>query len=218
MKQIRCTVQAFCLALSAFLAPVVASADAPAFAQGFDVPEGFVIEPADPGVASADWTALEIVRPEEGPFSNLSDILLARVTAPVADPDAWLAQRLSAEIVAPGEIERLLNGPDSPFADPAFDAMRRALPELFAGLAGIGRLPLEFCDPPIDGYNASGAFRERYCTFAIGPLRKFVVLRLQQADGAWYYTQISAMNERRLRHLVAIANSFRPDRKSLRIK
>jgi hypothetical protein len=58
------------------------------------------------------------------------------------------------------------------------------------------------------GYNASGEFRERFCTFSIGPLRKYLVLRLQRTDGAWYYTRITTMNERRLRHLVAIANSF----------
>ena len=187
---------------------LAAPAFAPAAAQGFAVPEGFVTEPGGTGAASPDWTALETVRPVDGPFSQLSEIVLARVTGPVADPDRWLARRLSAEVVAPDEIERLLDGPDSPFADPAFDALRRALPELFAGLTSLGRLPLEFCDPPTAGYNASGAFRERYCTFAIGPLRKFVVLRLQQAGDAWYYTQITAMNERRLRHLVAIANSF----------
>jgi hypothetical protein len=188
----------------ALLAPALA---APAFAQGFDVPDGFR---SRPGAAtnSPDWTPLLTVTPDEGPFSELSEIVLARVAAPVADPDAWLAARLTAEVTAPGEIERLLDSPDSPFGDPAFDVLRRALPELFAGLQTMGRLPLEFCDPPRAGYNASGAFRERYCTFAIGPLRKFVVLRLQQAGDDWYYTQITAMNERRLRHLTAIANSF----------
>ena len=108
----------------------------------------------------------------------------------------------------PGDIEAVLNSPDSPFSDPAFDVLRRALPELFESLRRVGELPLEFCDPPTTGYNASGAFRERFCTFAIGPVRRFVVLRLQEADGDWYYTRITTMNERRLRHLIAIANSF----------
>ena len=187
----------------------------PAAAQGFEVPDGFVSRPGA-AASSPDWMPLVTVTPAEGPFSELSEIVLARVTGAVAATDAaadaWLAARLTAEVAAPGEIERLLDGPDSPFGDPAFDALRRALPELFAGLQTMGRLPLEFCDPPRAGYNASGAFRERYCTFAIGPLRKFVVLRMQQAGDAWYYTQITAMNERRLRHLTAIANSFAPDR------
>jgi hypothetical protein len=38
-----------------------------------------------------------------------------------------------------------------------------------------------------------------------------MVLRLQEAGGHWYYTEIRAMNERRLRHLIAIANSFHLD-------
>lgn len=184
----------------------------PAHAQGFEVPEGFVGGDAAKVARSPDWQAFATVRPADGPFADLSEIVLARVPGPVDDADAWLARRLSAEVTPPGEVEKLLDSPDSPFADPAFDALRRALPELFAGLQKMGELPLEFCDPPTTGYNAAGEFRERYCTFAIGPLRKFVVLRLQQADGDWYYTTITTMNERRLRHLVAIANSFSPDR------
>ena len=184
----------------------------PARAQGFEVPEGFVEGDASQIARSADWQAFATVRPVEGPFSDLSEIVLARVGGPIADPDAWLARRLTAEVAAPAEVEKLLDSPDSPFADPAFDALRRALPDLFAGLQKMGELPLEFCDAPTTGYNAAGAFRERYCTFAVGPLRKFVVLRLQQAGGDWYYTTITTMNERRLRHLIAIANSFEPDR------
>lgn len=200
-----------CLAVVALLAASQVAA-APARAQGFDVPEGFVEGDAAQVARSPDWQPFATVRPVDGPFSELSEIVLAHVGGPVADPDAWLARRLTAEVAAPAEVEKLLDSPDSPFADPAFDALRRALPELFAGLQKMGELPLEFCDAPTTGYNAAGAFRERYCTFAVGPLRKFVVLRLQQVGGDWYYTTITTMNERRLRHLVAIANSFDPSR------
>jgi hypothetical protein len=203
--------------MSRMLSPILAllgllAIVAPLHAQGFEVPEGFVGGDATHVTRSPDWQAFETVRPADGPFSELSEIVLARVNGPVADSDAWLARRLSAEVTTPAEVAKLLDSPDSPFADPAFDALRRALPELFAGLQKMGELPLEFCDPPITGYNAAGEFRERYCTFAIGPLRKFVVLRLQQAGGDWYYTTITTMNERRLRHLVAIANSFSTER------
>lgn len=179
-----------------------------AVAQGFDVPEGFVAADGSATSGTSDWRPIATVRPEDGPFSGLSEIVLARVIGDVGDPDAWLDGRLSADVADPGEIETLLDSPDSPFSDPAFDTLRRALPELFEGLQRMGELPLEFCDPPTTGYNATGAFRERFCTFAVGPVRRFVVLRLQQADGDWYYTQITTMNERRLRHLIAIANSF----------
>ena len=49
------------------------------------------------------------------------------------------------------------------------------------------------------------------CVFAIGPLTQHLAFRLQDLDGVWYYTRIRTMNERRLRHLVAIANSFHID-------
>jgi hypothetical protein len=180
----------------------------PAHGQVFDVPEGFVASDGSAVDGAPDWQPLAVVRPEQGPFSDLSEIVLSRVVGDVADPDKWLDRRLTAEVTAPEDVEELLASPDSPFSDPAFDTLRRALPELFEGLQRMGELPLEFCDPPTTGYNASGEFRERFCTFSIGPLRKYLVLRLQRSDGAWYYTRITTMNERRLRHLVAIANSF----------
>ena len=126
----------------------------------------------------------------------------------VADPDAWLKARLSAEIGNPKSAEEIFTSPDSPFSDPVFDALKKSLPELFAGLQDIGRIPLKFCEDPTTGYNASGEFRELYCNYNFGPLRQFVVLRLQDTNKGWFFTEIKTMNERRLRHLIAIANSF----------
>jgi hypothetical protein len=104
--------------------------------------------------------------------------------------------------------EELFASPDSPFGDPAFDPLRQAIPKLFAGVKELSRLPLSFCEGPNAGYNASGPLRELYCVYQFGPFRQYLVLRLQQADGRWYYTEVRAMNERRFRQLLAIANSF----------
>ena len=78
-------------------------------------------------------------------------------------------------------------------------------------LQSLGNLPLEYCEQPVGKTNDAGAYREMSCDFALGPLSHYVVLRLQEIDGVWYYTRIRTMNERRLRHLVAIANSFHVD-------
>lgn len=181
---------------------------APGMAQQFDVPEGFVIAPGADTARSQDWTPLTVVRPVEGPFSELSTISLRAVHGDVSDPDAWLAARLTAQIGDPAAIEDVFSSPDSPFSDPVFDALKKSLPELFAGLQNLGRIPLYFCEEPTTGYNASGDFRELFCNYNFGPVRQFVVLRLQNSGKGWYFTEIKTMNERRLRHLVAIANSF----------
>lgn len=180
----------------------------PSLAQQFNVPEGFVIAPGADTSTSDAWTPLTVVRPVEGPFSELSTISLRTVRGEVTDPDAWLAARLTAQIGDPAAVEDFFSSPDSPFSDPVFDALKKSLPELFAGLQNLGRIPLHFCEEPTTGYNASGEFRELFCNYNFGPVRQFVVLRLQDSGKGWYFTEIKTMNERRLRHLVAIANSF----------
>ncbi len=177
-------------------------------AQQFDVPDGFVIAPEADTATSKDWTPVTAIRPVEGPFSELSTISLRAVRSDVIDPVAWLSERLTAQIGDPAAVEEVFSSPDSPFSDPVFDALKKSLPELFAGLQNLGRIPLHFCEQPTTGYNASGEFQELFCNYNFGPVRQFVVLRLQDSGKGWYFTEIKTMNERRLRHLVAIANSF----------
>ena len=176
--------------------------------QQFDIPEGFVIAPEADTARSEDWVPVTAVRPVEGPFSDLSTISLRAARGEVTNPDAWLAARLTAQIGDPAAVEDVFSSPDSPFSDPVFDALKKSLPELFARLQNLGRIPLHFCEAPTTGYNASGEFRELFCNYNFGPIRQFVILRLQDSGKGWYFTEIKTMNERRLRHLVAIANSF----------
>jgi hypothetical protein len=181
----------------------------PAGAQTFDIPEGFVVA-KEPEVAdSAEWEPVLSVTPEAGSFSELSRIELRRVTGDVADPDDWLRARMTVDVGTPSDADEMLNSPDSPFADPAFDALKEAIPHLFRGLEQLSKMPLSFCEGPETAYNAAGELRELYCVYQVGPLRQYVTLRLQKAGGRWYFTEIRAMNEKRLRHLIAIANSFR---------
>ncbi len=201
----------FLPALMAACAALVLTAG-PAAAAGFDVPEGFVSERVPEMDGEAGWRDVLVVHPVDGLFAELSSVRLVELAEHVDDADAWLKSRLSGDFGDFGDpegAEGLFASPDSPFADPAFDALRDALPKLLAGLRSLAELPLNFCDDPTTGYNASGAFRELHCVFAVGPVRQFLVLRLQEAGGRWFHTEIRTMNERRLRHFTAIANSFR---------
>jgi hypothetical protein len=195
------------LALTALLA----LAGWPAAAQQFDIPAGFVVTAEPDESSSGDWRGILTVRPEEGAFSGLSSVKLREVVGAVDDPDVWLKGRLTADVAGEDEVESLLDSPDSPFTDPMFDALKEAIPQVFSGFRKLSELPLEYCEGPATAYNAAGEVRELYCAYQIGPLRQYMVLRLQEAGGHWYYTEIRAMNERRLRHLIAIANSFHID-------
>jgi hypothetical protein len=175
---------------------------------GFEVPEGFVAVPETNPSPSKDWEPVLSVRPKDGPFAELTSLSLRKVAGPVNDPDAWLKERLTVDVPTDAEVTAVLDSPDSPFADPAFDVLRQAMPQLFAGLRGLGRIGAELCDEPQAAYNAAGSLREMYCTFQIGPLRQYMLLRLQHVQGDWYYTEIKTANDRRLRELVNIANTF----------
>lgn len=192
--------------------PILASAGEP----GFDVPPGFVVvRGPDPANAPAnaqrsrDWQPILTVQPEENPFSELTSLSLRKVIGPVEDPDAWLKDRLSIDVPSDAEVSTLLDSPDSPFADPAFDVLRKAVPQLFESLRGLGKIGSELCDPPQSAYNAAGPLREMFCTFQVGPLRQFMVMRLQKVGDTWYYTEIKTANDRRLREMVGVADTFR---------
>ncbi len=196
------------IGVSILVAFALVAGAGPATPQSFDVPDGFdVVDDATIG-PDGDWRGLVQVLPEPGPFSDLSRISLREVAGDVDDPAAWLNSRMAVEIGARAAAEALVASPDSPFGDPMFDGLREALPGLFSGLDRLAKMPLDFCEGPAESYNASGALQELYCVFSVGPFRQFIVLRLQEVDDRWYYTEVRAMNERRLRHLLAIANSF----------
>ena len=181
----------------------------PSVAQHFEIPEGFMVVEDLDVLDSAQWEPVLTVRPEPGSFSELSQIQLRRVTSEVNDPDEWLKARMTVDIGKSSDADEFLNSPDSPFNDPTFDALKEAIPHLFRGLEQLSKMPLDFCEGPQTAYNAGGELRELYCVYQVGPLRQYITVRLQQAGGQWYFTEIRSMNEKRLRHLIAIANSFR---------
>ncbi len=176
--------------------------------QGFDVPDGFVVvdnpgEPDEPGLRP-----LLRVQPAPGTFADLSSLTLAEVTRPIPEPQEWLESRIAVEAGSRENLEEFLDSPDSPFGSPAFDPLRSFLPKLYEGLTSLGRAPLAFCDDPVEIDVAVGKARELACTFEAGPFQRFLVYRLQKVDDRTFYIQIDSVNQRRLRHLRAIANSF----------
>jgi hypothetical protein len=179
-----------------------------ASAQTFEVPDGFTSEIVRQ--SSGDRTVAVLrVTPDDGAFSDLSTIEMQPILDTIDEPETWLKERVTADLEIPEpDSDGLFNSPDSPFADPAFDDMRASIQSMLEGLQSLGKLPLDFCQSPSDQRNAAGPYREMRCEFGFGPIMQHAVFRLQEIDGVWYYTRIRTMNERRLRHLMAIANSF----------
>ncbi|MFP6759009.1 MAG: hypothetical protein VCC99_12440 [Alphaproteobacteria bacterium] len=184
---------------------------APVAAQTFEIPDGFSSEIVRQSTEGGSVAVLRI-HPDDGAFSDLSTIEMRPIIDSIANPDGWLRSRVTADIELPQpDSDGIFDSPDSPLSDPAFDDMRGSVRSMLESLQSLGKLPLDYCQPPDTSANRAGPYREMTCVFAIGPLTQHLVFRLQDLDGVWYYTRIRTMNERRLRHLVAIANSFHID-------
>ena len=196
----RSTVLAF-LALALLGGPATATENA--LCERLFVPEGYALDcTVQSGPGQDDWVLT--VHPEEGTFAPLSELSIRPVTEPVADPKAWLREQLTLDVSSfDATLEDLLHGADSPLAEtPLVDQL-----ESWRGfLRQAAGWPLAGCAEPESV--AGGDTWRMACEWALGPLRQELELRLVERAGERYAVKIRAMNERRMRHLVAIANSF----------
>ncbi len=167
------------------------------------LPEGYRLDCSVQGGAPAS-ERMAVVRPVEGAFAPLSELTIRPLDQPVQDPAQWLRGQLKLDLSGVEDSLRgLVQSPDSPFAGtPLADELRGWT----AFLEQLTTLPLEGCREPAALPAAEGW--QLACEWPLGPLRQFLTLRLVERDGQQYAVRIRTMNERRLRHLVAIANSF----------
>jgi hypothetical protein len=167
------------------------------------VPEGYELGCAleiDPsGSAGA------VVRPTESAFAPLTELSVRRVEEPVDDPASWLRDRLTLDL-APAEaaLDELAEGADSPITG---TPLAEQLQQWRAFLGSAATLPLTGCGDPELLAGGIDAW-EMACDWELGPLRQYMRFRLVERRGERYAIEIRPMNEQRLRHLVAIANSF----------
>ena len=167
------------------------------------VPEGYELgcaletEPEGGGFAA-------VVRPTDSTFGPLSELTLRRVQEPVEDPAAWLREQLTLDL-SPEDaaLQELARDADSPITGtPLADQLQ----DWREFLDSAATLPLAGCDEPAQ--RAGGDAWEMACDWELGPLRQYMRFRLVERAGERYAIRIRTMNQQRLRHLVAIANSF----------
>jgi hypothetical protein len=145
-----------------------------------------------------------VVRPTDSEFGPLSELRLHQVEEAVDDPAAWLREQLTLDLTPlDAAIDELIQGPDSPITGtPLADQLQS-----WRGLLGsAATLPLTGCRDPVR--LARDETWEMACEWEVGPLRQFMRFRLIEKGSERYAIRIRTMNEQRLRHLVAITNSF----------
>jgi hypothetical protein len=167
------------------------------------VPDGIELgctlqsDPAGRGLAA-------VVQPTDSDFAPLSELTLRKLEEPIEDPAEWLREQLTLDLSPLNSaLEELINGADSPITGtPLADQLQS-----WRGLLGsAARLPLSGCSDPVR--LAGGDAWQMACEWELGPLRQYMNFRLVERAGEKYAIRIRTMNEQRLRHLLAIANSF----------
>ena len=189
------------LLLGVALARPAASATAQDVCARLFIPQGYGLACTRAEAADGSWTVT--VQPTEGPFAGLSQLTLEPVEAPVDQPAAWLRERVRFDLSGVADnLRDYLASPDNPFAGSSLEPL---LQQWLDGVEFIADLPLKNCDEPHE--IAAGSW-EIACEWRLLDLEKFLTARLIERDGQTYSMVIRAMNPRRMRHLVAIANSF----------
>ncbi len=197
---------------SAFVFLVTATLLAPAAGALTDVcssllvPEvtGLVCRPGDGEGPRA------VVAPEDGRFADFSRLTLRELDRqrdalawerPARGREAQMEIDLGAWVES---LRRLAREPDSPFAG---EEMQRSVEALALGLDRLGRLALAACRKPRQLASGQRALR---CRFGAEPFALYMQVRLIEAGERRWAANIRTLSERRMRHLEAVANSFRP--------
>jgi hypothetical protein len=168
------------------------------------VPEGYRMACSLQGGPGQQPSGQLTVEPVEGTFASLSELTIRPVEGSVDDPAKWLRDQLTLDLSSfDAAIDELLNSPDSPVAD---SSMVGQLESWRGALHSVAGWPLTGCGAPES--RAGGERWQLDCEWQLGPFRQYLALRLVNREGARYAVQVRAMNEHRLRNLVAIANSF----------
>jgi len=100
-------------------------------------------------------------------------------------------------------VTSVVDDEDSPFAE---EGWWESLQGLKDAVHSLSDLPLDSCLSPQE-FGESADWKIE-CDWGIGSLRQHMSIYLVERDGQYYTLRVKAMNERRYRHLVAIANSF----------
>jgi hypothetical protein len=168
------------------------------------VPEGYQLRCTVYRGVEDDWRL--VIRPEESLFDALSELSIEPIEEPADDPQAWLRAQLSVDLSGLEDVVReLAESDDSPFTDEEVTAPLEAWLDMMTRLS---EWPLQSCEEPSAMSGEPPEAPELACEWAFGPFHQHLVIRLVERDGQHYAVRVRAMNERRLRHLVAIANSL----------
>jgi hypothetical protein len=167
------------------------------------VPEGYELTCTVERHAGDD--AWEVsVHPMDGTFASLSELTLTPLEERVLDPEDWLQKQVKIDVSGlDSALTNFLNDEDNPFSQESWWQSLKGLKDV---VHSFSDLPLDSCEAPRQTAEQASWIIE--CDWGMGSLRQYLSVYLVERDGQYYTLKVQAMNERRYRHLLAIANSF----------
>jgi hypothetical protein len=179
-----------------------AAASAPSCARLFIPEQLHLICRAEQGPGIGDWRL--VVEPANGAVAMLTHLEVRHVDEPVDDPAAWLQDqvRLGLHEVR-ASLQHLLDSSDNPIAG---SRLNKSIKDWIQRSDYIDDIPLSGCQEPEPHGGPNGW--QMACRWGIGDVESQLILRLDGPAEERHLMTIRAMTERRLRHLLAIANSF----------
>jgi len=151
---------------------------------------------------AAPWQV--VVEPTEGPFRRFSRLTIEPVEEDVSRPPRWLRERVRLDLSElDHSLRDMFQSPDNPLSGDIVSSYLETMLELVEAVASA---PLVGCDDAHPLAHDDGW--EVVCQWGVGGIEKFQTMRLVRRGDAFYLVTMEAMNPRRMRHLVAIANSF----------
>jgi hypothetical protein len=179
----------------------------PAWAQGLCerlfMPEGYGLACNDP----LDGTVV-YVEPTEGVFASLSSMSLRKLEEnehpkAFSNPNDWLMEQAALDI---GFLKERLSGigsdPDNPMGGGMLDSF---VEMTIAALDDLRDASVSVCKEPV---RKSESRTDLYCDYGVGPLNYLTFSRVVVTGDGRYAMNARTMNEQRLQHFQAIANSF----------
>lgn len=144
------------------------------------------------------------VHPLDGTFAGLSELKLMPIDESVPDPEEWLKKQVKIDVSGlENALTTFLDDEDNPFSAESWWQSLKGLKDVVHSLSD---LPLDACEKPRETAENAGWLIE--CDWGIGSLRQYLSVYLVEREGQYYTLKVQAMNQRRYRHLLAIANSF----------
>jgi len=171
------------------------------------VPEGYGLT-CERQVGEDAVSERAVVKPLDGDFADFSRLSLRPLDREAdalawEEPERWLEEQMVVDMS--GIVDRLqgmAEDPDNPLGGTPFTT---ALEAIAQSLDSLSRLALTGCGEP----EALDEERRRLaCSWSLGPVEVLMRLRLVEEGGERYALSLWTMNEQRLRHFEAIANSF----------